>query len=200
MRKAARKAAPARKTPSSPPQPPAAKVGIALFIAAECMFFAGLISAYLVFRISVTVWPPPDQPRLPVEMTALNTFFLLLSAFTFHRALRSLRDSARGPFMGLLTATAALGALFLGIQGYEWIQLVRYGLTAHANIFGGFFYALVGMHGLHVAGGLTALLYVWSRARKGAYSAKDTLGVEVCRTYWFFVAGLWPILFGLIYF
>src|SRR5262245_45181545 len=75
------------------PEPPInnARLGVMLFIGAEGMFFAGLLSAFLVFRTSSAVWPPPFQPRLPILVTAVNTLVLLWSAYTMHRALRSIR-------------------------------------------------------------------------------------------------------------
>lgn len=175
------------------------KLGIFLFIAVEGMFFAGLISAFLVFRVSATQWPPEGQPRLPIPMTLLNTGLLLLSGVLFQIAFQALKRSKRNIFMNLLVATGLLGALFLSIQGVEWVKLVKFGLTANANIFGGFFYALIGMHGLHVAGGLMALIWVIVRAKSGVYDPKNNMGVDICRIYWLFVVGLWPILFALVY-
>jgi cytochrome c oxidase subunit III len=177
-----------------------AMLGLLLFIVLELMFFAGLISAFLVFRFSPVQWPPAGQPRLPIEVTAINTFVLTLSGFTFYKALKVLREGKKGLYLSLLISTAFLGIGFLVTQGYEWIQLVKFGLSVHSNIYGGFFYALVGIHGLHVFGGVLALFWVLVRSFMGAYSAQRNLGVDLCRTYWFFVVGLWPVLFGLIYF
>jgi len=177
-----------------------AMLGLLLFIVLEIMFFAGLISAFMVFRLSPVEWPPAGQPRLPIEVTAINTVVLLLSGFTFYKAIKVLRESKKGLYLCLLTLTTFLGILFLVTQGYEWVRLVKFGLSVHSNIYGGFFYALVGLHGFHVFGGVLALFWVLVRSLMGAYSAKEHLGVDLCRTYWFFVVGLWPILFGLIYF
>ena len=178
---------------------PPAKLGLILFIVAEIMFFSGLISSFVVFRFNPIQWPPPGQPRLPLEVTSVNTFILLLSGFTMHRAFQALKASQENLFKSLLTVTAALGSIFLLIQGFEWFRLLHFGLTLHASIFGGFFYCLVGTHALHVTGGLVALLWVLNRAWKGAYDSKQVLGVELCRMYWFFVVGLWPLLFLLVY-
>ena len=177
-----------------------AMLGLLLFIVVEIMFFAGLISAYLVFRFSPVQWPPEGQPRLPIELTAVNTVLLLLSGYVFHRALKGLRESKRGLYLSLLSLTTMLGILFLAIQGYEWVRMIRFGLSVHSSVYGGFFYTLVGIHGAHVFGGVLSLLWVLTRSLLGAYSAQENLGVDLCRTYWFFVVGLWPILFALIYF
>lgn len=163
------------------------------------MFFSGMISAFVAFRFSPVPWPPPDQPRLPIEITAVNTFILLLSGVTFYFTLGALKASQEALFKKLLTLTAVLGLVFLLVQGFEWVRLLHFGLTLHSSIFGGFFYCLVGIHAVHVAGGLAALLFVLARAWNDAYSAGKSLGVELCRMYWFFVVGLWPILFALVY-
>jgi heme/copper-type cytochrome/quinol oxidase subunit 3 len=59
------------------------------FLSAETMFFAGLISAFFVLRLSAAVWPPPLQPRLPVLVTGLNTLVLLASSVAMLAALRA---------------------------------------------------------------------------------------------------------------
>ena len=174
-------------------------LGLLLFIAIEIMFFAGMISAFLVFRLGSSSWPPAGQPRLPVEITAVNTLLLLLSGVSMQGSLMSLRSGNSRFFLWALGLTALLGTAFLSIQGTEWVRLVHFGLSAQSNVYGGFFYALIGLHGLHVTGGLLALLWVGQRAFRGAYGPARTLGVELCRTYWFFVVGLWPVLFVLVY-
>ncbi len=199
MKKVVNRRASSPAVTRSEPRMNPAKLGILLFICAEIMFFAGLISAFAVFRFSPVQWPPAGQPRLPVQITAVNTIILLLSGVTFFLAFKALKAAKDNSFKNLLTATAALGLIFLLIQGVEWIHLLQFGLTVHSSIFGGFFYCLVGMHGFHVAGGMVALLFVVTRAWQGAYSSKVTLGVELCRMYWFFVVGLWPVLFALVY-
>jgi cytochrome c oxidase subunit III len=177
-----------------------ARLGILLFIVMEAMLFAGFISAFLVFRLSPVQWPPAGQPRLSVAMASVSTVLLLLSGFSFQAAFQALKAGRMSSFLRFLNLTALQGVLFLATQGLEWVRLVHFGLNIHTNVFGGFFYVLVGFHGLHVAGGLTALLWVLSRAHRNLYGPSNSLGVEVCRTYWFFVVGLWPIIFGLIYF
>src|SRR5579883_3098038 len=90
-----------------------AQLGLLLFIAIEIMFFAGMISAFLVFRLGSSSWPPPGQPRLPVEVTALNTLFLLLSGVSMQGSLMALRSGKRTPFLSMLGLTALLGVVFL---------------------------------------------------------------------------------------
>jgi hypothetical protein len=80
--------------PVQPNAPIASNAWLAtvMFLGAEAMFFAGLIGAFIVFRIGSAVWPPPFQPRLPIGITGVNTIILLASAITMHMALRAVRN------------------------------------------------------------------------------------------------------------
>jgi len=176
-----------------------ARLGLSMFLAAEAMFFAGLIGAFLVFRLGATVWPPPFQPRLPTAVTGVNTFLLLLSAVTMRWALRAIRGGRLSGLVTGLSTTAFLGALFLAIQGYEWVRLVQFGLTVSSGIYGATFYTLIGCHALHVFGAVIWLMLVLMRARQGKFAARSHAGVELCGMYWTFVVGLWPLLYGLVY-
>jgi heme/copper-type cytochrome/quinol oxidase subunit 3 len=163
------------------------------------MFFAGLIGAFIVFRIGSAVWPPPFQPRLPVGITGVNTVILLFSAVTMHMALRRVRADTIARGTRLLAITAGLGGVFLLIQGYEWARLVHFGLTVSSSIYGGLFYTLIGFHAFHVAGALVWLIVVFVQATRGRFSKQRNTGLQVCAMYWTFVVLLWPILYGLVY-
>lgn len=189
------------------PAPPAAEapfignaqLAMLVLIAAEVMFFAGLIGAFLVFRFSGKPWPPPFQPRLPVGITAVNTLFLLASSWTMIQAQRALRRGDKGALVRFLGLTGALGALFLAIQGYEWLRLLSFGLTASSGVYGSVFYTLIGTHGFHVFCGVLWLLGVIARAAGGAYGPARRGAVVPCGMYWHLVVGLWPVLFVLVY-
>jgi cytochrome c oxidase subunit III len=174
-------------------------LGVVMFLGAEAMFFAGLMGAYLVFRVGAAAWPPPFQPRLPIGITGVNTVILLVSALTMARALKAVRANDRRKLAGWLGLTALLGAIFLMIQGYEWAQLIGFGLTVSSSVYGGLFYLLIGFHALHVLGALVWLLVVLWFARNGSYSPTSHVGVQTCGLYWTFVVALWPVLYGLVY-
>ena len=188
-----------------PPVRPNAPVGsnawlaVWMFLGAEAMFFAGLMGAYIVFRVGAAVWPPPFQPRLPVGVTGVNTIVLLASAVTIRVALRSAHRGDGTQLVRWLGLTALLGVIFLVVQGYEWIELIRFGLTVSSSVYGGLFYTLIGFHALHVFGALIWLLVVFAAARRGRYSKDRYLGVQTCSMYWTFVVALWPALYGLVY-
>src|SRR5438309_6104666 len=87
--------------PPAPPVRPNTPVGsnawvaVFVFLGAEAMFFAGLIGAYIVFRVSAPIWPPPFQPRLPIGVTGVNTLILLASALTMRLSLKAVRINDR---------------------------------------------------------------------------------------------------------
>lgn len=174
-------------------------LAVLMFLGAEAMFFAGLMGAYIVFRVGAAVWPPPFQPRLPVGVTGVNTIFLLASAVTIRLALRSARRGDATWLVRWLGLTALLGATFLAVQGYEWVKLIRFGLTVSSSVYGGLFYTLIGFHALHVFGALIWLMVVFALARRGRYSKDRYIGVQTCAMYWTFVVALWPALYGLVY-
>jgi heme/copper-type cytochrome/quinol oxidase subunit 3 len=182
------------------PRPPVldnARLGTMFFIGAEIMLFAGLISSYFVLRVGAAQWPPPLQPRLPVLVTGLNTLVLLGSSLALARALRD-RDDRAGVLRGLTTA-AALGVVFLAVQGYEWVRLVGFGLTVGSGAYGASFYTLIGAHGLHVLGALVWLAAVRAGVRAGRLLEPPAGRVRACAMYWHFVVALWPVLYAAVY-
>jgi heme/copper-type cytochrome/quinol oxidase subunit 3 len=166
-----------------------------MFIVIEAMFFAGLISAHEIVRATAMIWPPPGQPRLPLEATAVNTAALLISgALLFFARRRFRRDPARAATPLLLSI--CLGAFFVIFQGTEWVALLRDGLTLTSSTQGSFFYLIIGMHGLHAIAALGLLGYAWFRLRQGWLSSSLLGATEV---FWYFVVGLWPILYWVVY-
>jgi len=175
------------------------QIGVLVFIAFEIMAFSGLITAYLVLRAGSFAWPPPDLPRLPVAVTWVNTSVLLFSAYTMWRALKAIRVGSQSGLRSALLVTAVLGSIFLIVQGTEWVQLVHRGLTLSSSVYGATFYTLIGLHGLHVVGAVVWLLAVLGLAYRARFTAKAHVGVTVCAMYWYFVCGLWVVLFPLVY-
>ena len=178
-----------------------ARLAILALLGAEIMFFAGLIGAYLVFRLGSITWPPPSQIdiRLPRAVTGVNTAILLLSGYTMFQAIRAIRNDRSKELRNWLFVTAILGSVFLAVQGSEWVRLVRHGFTLSAGIYSSIFYVVIGCHALHVLAAVAWVLIVLSIAAKKRFSASRHAGVEVCAVYWGFVVALWPFLYLLVY-
>ncbi len=175
------------------------RLAVLFFIGAESMFFAALISGLFVLRLGQPLWPPPFQPRLPVEVTALNTLVLLGSSAAMMSAGRALAAGDARGLVRRLGVTAGLGAVFLLVQGYEWVQLIGFGLTMSSGIYGTTFYTLIGTHGAHVFGALVWLSIVLGLAARGRFTEGRGAGLKACAIYWHFVVGLWPILYVAVY-
>lgn len=177
---------------------PASVLGVLLFVGTEVMFFAGLISAFTIARAGAEPghWVQPTDPLLPAASTLANTAALLVSGGLL---LVTHRQHRRGSRAAVHTLAAAwiLGAAFVGLQGREWWGLLSQGLTLWSGGLGAFFYLIVGAHGVHALGALVALGIAWWRLRAGTLSTSFFLGAE---TFWYFVVGLWPIIYLRVYF
>ena len=174
-------------------------LGMLIFIVSEIALFLALIVAFELARSGQSEWPPPGQPRLPVGVTLVNTGVLLLSGYTMLRAWLDVKTGWEYSFHRWLLFTCILGTLFLLIQGYEWTQLIGYGLSIKANLYGAAFYTIIGAHALHVLIAIQTVIYVWRRALKGAYSVQNHEGIALAGLFWGFVVLIWPILFVTVY-
>ena len=175
------------------------RVAMMFLIAGEVMFFAALVSGFFVLRLAAPLWPPPLQPRLPVFVTGLNTLVLLGSSAAMLAATRAARRGDRGRAVRHLALTAALGATFLGVQGYEWLRLIEYGLTVSSGAYGATFYTLIGIHAAHVMGALVLLAITLAFAARGRFLDGRPAILRACAIYWHFVVALWPILYVAVY-
>jgi cytochrome c oxidase subunit III len=172
-------------------------LGMTIFVFSEVMFFAGLISAFVIIKSQAAgrMWPPFGQPRLPAEETAINTAALLLSGvvlFFAQRAFAKKPDKAVWPF----AASIALGVFFVGFQGAEWVGLLAEGLTMQSSSYGAFFYLIVGTHALHAVIALSAMVWAWARLKKESLSQAQFATVQV---FWYFVVLVWPALYWKVY-
>ncbi len=183
-----------RRRPGGPPSPNRYYTGIALGIVSILMFFMALASAFLVRRGTSGDWIPVHLPAV----LWINTLALVASSLTLERARRSLSRLNLSGFRKLWTVTTALGALFLIGQLVAWRQLVAQGVFMASNPASSFFYIFTAAHGLHLLGGVGALLYVLVRKFDNARIALPT-AAEIASHYWHFMDGLWVFLLALLY-
>jgi heme/copper-type cytochrome/quinol oxidase subunit 3 len=178
------------------PGMPPLKFAMWLFLASEIMFFAGLIVTYISIRFTTATWPVVSD-ILNVPLVAANTFILIVSSVAMVLAFEAV-EHGNQRFSYYLLATAVLGIIFLGIQAFEWNELIREGIRPSTDLFGATFYTLTGFHGLHVAGGVIWILYTTVKAFRGGY-AENHIGVELAGLYWHFVDVVWIFLFTILY-
>ncbi|MGE0448279.1 MAG: heme-copper oxidase subunit III [Vicinamibacterales bacterium] len=175
-----------------------AKLGMWLFIASEAMLFAGLISGYILLRSGADQWP---AHQLALLLPALNTAILITSSMTMVTAWASLREGDWDRHRRSLATTAALGTTFLVIKLIEYARHIRSGEGPAHDTFFGLYYALTGLHALHIAGGLVAMVYFLGPGRQlwQQSPAQFTNRIEATGLYWHFVDFVWLFLFALLY-
>jgi heme/copper-type cytochrome/quinol oxidase subunit 3 len=178
------------------PGMPPLKFAMWLFLASEIMFFAGLIVTYISIRFTTATWPVVSD-ILNVPLVAANTFILIVSSVAMVLAFEAV-EHGNQRFSYYLLATAVLGLIFLGIQAFEWNELIHEGIRPSTDLFGATFYTLTGFHGLHVAGGVIWILFTTVKAFRGGY-AENHIGVELAGLYWHFVDVVWIFLFTILY-
>jgi cytochrome c oxidase subunit 3 len=157
------------------------------------MMFAGLTSAYIVKR-SQASWLMLEIPVIFWYSTAA----ILASSITVQLSLKALKAREMMAYKRWLMITAVLGVLFLVLQivgfkqfGANDIRLIGAGSNASYS----FLLAISGLHGLHVLGGVIALVVIAIQAMRIATRSYNTVPLEVAATYWHFVDALWIYLF-----
>ena len=166
--------------------------GMAVALAGILMFFMALVSAFIVRKGLSNDWRTLEVPRI----LWMNTLILLASSVTMARARGRFLEGDLESFRKWWGATTALGLLFLAGQLIAWQQLRAAGVYLASNPSSSFFYVFTGAHGLHLLGGILALLFVAFRATRRLTQGTAT---EVVSIYWHFMDGLWVFLFLLLY-
>jgi heme/copper-type cytochrome/quinol oxidase subunit 3 len=172
-----------------------------LFLTSDCMFFGTLIATYMTYRTrSIELGTPPYPNEIfDIPYTSVSAFVLLMSSLTMVLALSAIQ---RGNHRGLriwISATALLGAIFVGGQFFEFTEFTHEGLGLSTNIFGSSFFVLTGFHGAHVTIGVAWLLSILVLSLRGGLPPEQSLDVEIAGLYWHFVDIVWIVIFTLVY-
>jgi cytochrome c oxidase subunit III len=179
------------------PQLPSSRryaTAIIIAIVSIVMFFMAGASAFIYLRASNSGWVPLHLPWI----IWVNTAILLLSGGAMELARRRLAFADVRQFRRLWLTATALGVLFLIGQLVAWRQFVLAGFYLATNQASSFFYIFTGLHGLHLLGGICALLYVAFRKFEKAKVSRS-VAAEVASYYWHFMDGLWIFLLALLY-
>jgi heme/copper-type cytochrome/quinol oxidase subunit 3 len=175
------------------------KLGMWTFLGSEVMLFTGLIATYLVFRGKSLDGPTPAELFANPTIVAFNTLVLLCSSLTMVLAHEAVERANKRRFFLFILTTAALGALFLSVQVFEYGKLIDEGLGLGVNMFGASFFTLTGFHGAHVSVGVLLLLLTAIRGWRKGFTKEYPLGVELIGLYWHFVDLVWVVIFTLVY-
>ncbi len=174
------------------------KLGMWTFLAADAMTFGALLAGYGALRYGDPSWPRPST-ILGIPLTAFMTFLLICSSVTMVEALAGIRQGNRAKFGKFLFLTILGGAMFLGLQAYEWTHLLEHGQSIRRNNFGATFFILTGFHGMHVFGGVCYLTIILLVGLAGRFTAEHNSEVEIAGLYWHFVDLIWILVFTFVY-
>jgi cytochrome c oxidase subunit III len=186
-------------------------LGMWVFLATELMLFGGLFTAYAVYRYLYAPIFREASGHLHAELAALNTAVLILSSLTVALAIHSAQTGGRRAAAVLLGLTLLLGAAFLAVKGYEYFTHFQEGLLPGTNftwpgeeqraaaLFFSLYYAMTGLHALHMLIGLGLIAYLAVGAWRGRYTARRHTPLEVGGLYWHFVDVVWVFIFPMLY-
>lgn len=184
----------------------AAVFGMWLFLASEILFFGAVFLAYAFTRARHPVAFVEGVRHTELAYGAANTAVLLTSSLTATLGVRAAEARARRLAALCLWVTVALGAAFLAAKGLEYRDDIAerlvpgpdFALSAQAQLFFGFYWAMTGIHALHLLAGMGLIARVaWLVGRRRLDGASPQ--VEAASLFWHLVDAYWMVLFPLLY-
>jgi cytochrome c oxidase subunit III len=196
-------------------QKDASTLGMWIFLITEIMFFGGMFACYTIYRRAFPEVFAIASSSLNEIIGAVNTGVLLLSSFTMVMAVRAGQLGQRNMIIFFLILTLFFGGIFLGVKAYEWnekfeehhipgqaafhLEGLPQDQQGHAQLFFSLYFAMTGLHALHMVIGVGILSFLIWKAKQGIYSASYYTPVDVAGLYWHFVDVIWIFLFPLLY-
>jgi cytochrome c oxidase subunit III len=198
----------------------AASLGMWVFLGTEIMFFGGMFCAYLIYRYWYFNEFAAGSRSLDIYLGTINTVVLICSSLTVALSVRAAQMGKQKLLIILLILTIILGLAFLGIKGVEWHQkfeehhipgnsfnaddLAReypqiHIDQTHEQIYFSLYFAMTGLHALHMIIGVGIFLFLLFEAWKGRFTPKYNTPIEIGGLYWHFVDIIWIYLFPLLY-
>jgi cytochrome c oxidase subunit 3 len=186
-----------------------------IFLLSDTFIFSCFLTSYMNVRLSTPVpWPNPSEVfglqmfgvSVPLLLIAIMTFVLITSSGTMAMAVNYGYRGNRGRAASLMLITGGFGAIFVGMQAFEWTKLILEGVRPWTNPFGAeqfgaSFFMITGFHGLHVSAGVVYLVIVALKVLRGDYErgGGNYEIVEIAGLYWHFVDLVWVFIFAFFY-
>ncbi len=217
----------ASRRPLEPPLPPpplqhhfdtlqqqfdASVLGMWVFLVTEVMFFGGLFMAYIVYRTADPAAFAAGSHHLDITLGGVNTVVLIASSLTMALAVYAGQQGSRPGQLVFLTLTLLLGLTFLGIKAVEYTEKWHDHLVPgphflwegagdprHVEMFYSLYFAMTGLHALHMVVGVGMLVVLLAMAARGRFTNVWSTPLEVGGLYWHFVDIVWIFLFPLLY-
>ncbi len=187
-------------------------IGMWAFLITEVMFFGGLFLGYAIYRMQYPNAFIEGSHHLDVTLGCFNTVVLIMSSLTMALAVHAAQTGKKNKIIVLfMVLTFILGGIFLGVKSIEYSHKFHEHLVPGAmfaphgvnnyglQLFFSFYFAMTGMHALHMIIGAGILIVLIIKAMRGRYGAHYSAPVEMFGLYWHFVDIVWIFLFPLLY-
>jgi len=188
-----------------------AKLGMWIFIVTEILLFGGLFVAYTIYRALDPDMFYNAHKHLNVVLGTVNTVVLITSSVTMALAIRSMQLDRKKHTIYLLIATLLLALVFLVIKYFEYSHKIHLGQLPgkfytfngiqgnNPHIFFSVYFAMTGLHAIHILAGMSAIIWVLVRTSKNHFSSQYYTPIEMTGLYWHLVDLIWIYLFPLLY-
>ena len=189
----------------------ASTLGMWIFLVTEIMFFGGVFTAYVQYRTAFPEGFGHASNHLDLTLGAFNTAVLIASSLTMALAVHASQLGKRGRLVIYLVLTMMLGAVFLGVKGFEYAHKFHEHLVPGphfqfpepharaAQIFFSLYFAMTGLHALHMVIGIGIMVVLTVQAARGRFGHNYHTPIEISGLYWHFVDIIWIFLFPLLY-
>lgn len=180
------------------------KLGMWIFLVTDAMSFSGFLLVYGVLRATKD-WPNPVEALGGVELSGFMTFLLICSSVSMVLSIDYCKRHDRRRMLQWLLVTIIGGAIFLGLQVYEYMHLANdlgmsFNNYAHGqNLFASTFFSITGFHGLHVLSGVLYLIFMYKLGHDGKFDNGNYNQLEIAGLFWHFVDLVWILVFTFIY-
>lgn len=186
-------------------------LGMWVFLGSETLLFAGLFGLYAAYRSEFSADFRTAVDHNNALIGTINTLVLIVSSFFVAWSVHAMRHDRRRTVLRGLTAAMLLGTTFLVVKGFEYADHIAEGIkpglhyasaempTMGARTFFTLYYAMTGLHALHVIAGITILAWLTRRVKRGTTRADRTTELELGGLYWHLVDIMWIFLWPLLY-
>ena len=173
-------------------------LGFWLYLMSDCLIFAALFAVHAVVGRNFAAGPS-GADLFDLKLVAINTSMLLLSSITYGFAMLEMQKKRMNPTLIWLGITGLLGAVFIGLEIYEFVHLINEGAVPQRSAFLSSFFTLVGTHGLHVTFGIIWLITLMVQLKQRGFIVENRRRLMCLSMFWHFLDVVWIGVFTFVY-
>jgi cytochrome o ubiquinol oxidase subunit 3 len=172
--------------------------GFWVYLMTDCVLFASLFATYAVLHNN-TFGGPSGRELFGLPFVLAETVILLTSSFTAGLGLLAARAGSKRAALALFAITFVLGAAFLGLELYEFAELVHEGNSWQRSGFLSAFFTLVGTHGGHITAGLIWMAVLMGKILRHGLNPTNIKRLGLLTMFWHFLDVVWIFIFTMVY-